>query len=119
MDISYAKHSFKVFLSKRFINEFKGDDDVESFFHNLHYCLYEQVFDGEFDTHLRYEKYFYFENNRDKSYYISHFDYYQSHPIHLEMAESSPRYPIYNSLEGRSCRFENISLKKDLSHLDR
>ncbi len=46
----------KDFLSKEFLSQFKTQEDVEAFMSELHVKVYEQMLQGEMDSHLGYEK---------------------------------------------------------------
>ncbi|MDH6311243.1 putative transposase [Dysgonomonas sp. PFB1-18] len=46
----------KDFLSKEFLSQFKTQEDVEAFISELHVKVYEQMLQGEMDSHLGYEK---------------------------------------------------------------
>lgn len=46
----------KDFLSKEFLSQFKTQDDVKAFMSELHVKVYEQMLQGEMDSHLGYEK---------------------------------------------------------------
>lgn len=46
----------KDFLSKEFLSRFKTQEDVEAFISELHVKVYEQMLQGELDSHLGYEK---------------------------------------------------------------
>ena len=55
-DKSFIMDIPKEFLSKEFVSQFKNADDVDGFLRDLHSRLYEQMFEGELDAHLGYEK---------------------------------------------------------------
>lgn len=46
----------KDFLSKEFLSQFKPQEDVKAFICELHVKVYEQMLQGEIDSHLDYEK---------------------------------------------------------------
>lgn len=46
----------KDFLSKEFLSQFKTREDVEAFMSELHVEVYEQMLQGEMDSHLGDEK---------------------------------------------------------------
>lgn len=46
----------KDFLSKEFLSQFKTQKDVETFISELYVKVYEEMLQGEIDSHLGYEK---------------------------------------------------------------
>ncbi len=46
----------KEFLGKDFLSQFKTGEDVDNFLRELHTKVYEQMLEGEMDSHLGYEK---------------------------------------------------------------
>jgi|GEM_PF-4739774 len=46
----------KDFLSKKFLSQFKTQENVEAFINNLHIKVYEVMLQGEMDSHLGYDK---------------------------------------------------------------
>ena len=57
----------KDLLSKDFLSQFKSQEDVSQFMKDLHAKVYEQLLEGEMDSHLGYEKHAVEGNNSGNS----------------------------------------------------
>ena len=95
----------KEFLSKEFLSQFKTGEDVTSFMKELHTRVYEQMLEGEMDTHLGYEKH---SNQGDHSGNSRNGSYKKQ--IQTEMGESVIQVP-----RDREGNFEPVVVPKHQS----
>lgn len=92
----------KEFLSKEFLSQFKTGEDVTAFMKELHTRVYEQMLEGEMDTHLGYEKH---SNQGDHSGNSRNGSYKKQ--IQTEMGESVIQVP-----RDREGNFEPVVVPK-------